>query len=93
MAEADRERGRHRGSPAPASPRDPRGNTPRTSPPRSAGQQFGAFRRGTKPGGNPGGNPGDTLGGGPGHPEGRAGDPDGRAEGPDGGTVPPTTAP
>lgn len=85
MAEADRERGRHRGSPAPASPGDPRGTTPRTSPPRSAGQQFGAFGRGTKPAGNPGGNPGI--------PEGRAGDPDGRAEGPDGGTVPPTTAP
>ncbi|MFD4234048.1 ATP-binding protein [Streptomyces sp. NPDC058542] len=81
MAEADRERGRHRGSPAPASPGDPRGTTPRTSPPRSAGQQFGAFGRGTKPAGNPG------------IPEGRAGDPDGRAEGPDGGTVPPTTAP
>ncbi|MEV6472923.1 ATP-binding protein [Streptomyces sp. NPDC051657] len=85
MAEADRERGRHRGSPAPASPGDPRGTTPRTSPPRSAGQQFGAFGRGTKPAGNPGGHPGI--------PEGRAGDPDGRAEGPDGGTVPPTTAP
>ncbi|MGW7093006.1 ATP-binding protein [Streptomyces sp. NPDC054874] len=85
MAEADRERGRHRGSPAPASPGDPRGDTPRTSPPRSAGQQFGAFRRGTKPGGNAGGSPGN--------PEGRAGDPDGRAEGPDSGTVPPTTAP
>ncbi|MFI7289631.1 ATP-binding protein [Streptomyces anulatus] len=85
MAESDRERGRHRGSPAPASPGDPRGNTPRTSPPRSAGQQFGAFRRGTKPAGNPAGNPGN--------PEGRTGDPDGRAAGPDGGTVPPTTAP
>ncbi|MFH9297337.1 ATP-binding protein [Streptomyces sp. NPDC017520] len=85
MAEADRERGRHRGSPAPAAPGDPRGAAPRTSPPRSAGQQFGAFRRGTKPTGSPGGAPG--------HPEGLAGDPDGRAEGPDGGTVPPTTAP
>lgn len=77
MAEADRERGRHRGSPAPTAPGDPRGNTQRTSPPRSAGQQFGAFRRGTKPEGSPG------------NPEGRAGDP----EGPDGGNVPPTTAP
>lgn len=86
MAEADRERGRHRGSPAPAAPGDPRGTTPRTSPPRSAGQQFGAFRRGTKPAGDPAGSPA-------GDPEGRAGDPDGRAEGPDGGTVPPTTAP
>ncbi|MEV6455827.1 ATP-binding protein [Streptomyces anulatus] len=81
MAESDRERGRHRGSPAPASPGDPRGNTPRTSPPRSAGQQFGAFRRGTKPGA------------GAGHPEGSTGEPEGRAEGPDGGSVPPTTAP
>ncbi|MEU5284064.1 ATP-binding protein [Streptomyces sp. NPDC020755] len=92
MAEADRERGRHRGSPAPASPGDPRGNAPRTSPPPSAGQQFGAFRRGTKPGGNPGGSTGAGTGG---RPEGRAaGDPDGRAEGPpDAGTVPPTTAP
>ncbi|MDQ0698138.1 signal transduction histidine kinase [Streptomyces sp. W4I9-2] len=81
MAESDRERGRHRGSPAPVSPGDPRGNTPRTSPPRSAGQQFGAFRRGTKPAG-----PAD-------HPEAGAGEPDGRAEGPDGGAVPPNTAP
>ncbi|MFC8623003.1 ATP-binding protein [Streptomyces anulatus] len=77
MAESDRERGRHRGSPAPASPGDPRGNTPRTSPPRSAGQQFGAFRRGTKPPGTAG------------HPGVGAGEP----EGPDGGSVPPTTAP
>lgn len=81
MAESDRERGRHRGSPAPVSPGDPRGNTPRTSPPRSAGQQFGAFQRGTKPGA------------GAGHPEGSTGEPQGRAEGPDGGSVPPTTAP
>ncbi|MFH8692343.1 ATP-binding protein [Streptomyces anulatus] len=65
MAESDRERGRHRGSPAPASPGDPRGNTPRTSPPRSAGQQFGAFRRGTKPESSTG------------EPEGRAEGPDG----------------
>ncbi|MFH9687059.1 ATP-binding protein [Streptomyces sp. NPDC017413] len=93
MAEADRERGRHRGSPAPAAPGDPRGNAPRTSPPRSAGQQFGAFRRGTKPASKPGGSPEGSPGGAPGHPEGRVGDPDGRAEGPDGGTVPPTTAP
>ncbi|MEV6436674.1 ATP-binding protein [Streptomyces anulatus] len=85
MAESDRERGRHRGSPAPAAPGDPRGTTQRTSPPRSAAQQFGAFRRGTKPGADPGGKVG--------HPDGRAGDPDGRAEGPDGGAVPPTTAP
>ncbi|MFJ1781596.1 ATP-binding protein [Streptomyces anulatus] len=85
MAESDRERGRHRGSPAPAAPEDPRGTTQRTSPPRSAAQQFGAFRRGTKPGADPGGKVG--------HPDGRAGDPDGRAEGPDGGAVPPTTAP
>ncbi|MFJ8249716.1 ATP-binding protein [Streptomyces sp. NPDC094466] len=85
MAEADRERGRHRGSPAPAAPGDPRGTAPRTSPPRSAGQQFGAFGRGTKAGGNPGSTPGN--------PEGRAGDLDGRAGGTDGGTVPPTTAP
>ncbi|MER6017597.1 ATP-binding protein [Streptomyces anulatus] len=81
MAESDRERGRHRGSPAPASPGDPRGNTPRTSPPRSAGQQFGAFRRGTKPTGTAG------------DPEAGAGEPEGRSEGPDGGSVPPTTAP
>ncbi|MEV5259923.1 ATP-binding protein [Streptomyces anulatus] len=85
MAESDRERGRHRGSPAPAAPEDPRGTTQRTSPPRSAAQQFGAFRRGTKPGTDPEGKVG--------HPDGRAGDPDGRAEGPDGGAVPPTTAP
>ncbi|MGQ4714268.1 ATP-binding protein [Streptomyces anulatus] len=81
MAESDRERGRHRGSPAPASPGDPRGTTPPTSPPRSAGQQFGAFRRGTKPGAEAG------------RPEGGTGGPEGRAEGPDGGSVPPTTAP
>lgn len=81
MAESDRERGRHRGSPAPASPGDPRGDTPRTSPPRSAGQQFGAFRRGTKPTGTAG------------DPEAGAGEPEGRSEGPDGGSVPPTTAP
>ncbi|MER7553199.1 ATP-binding protein [Streptomyces anulatus] len=81
MAESDRERGRHRGSPAPTSPGDPRGNTPRTSPPRSAGQQFGAFRRGTKPGAEAG------------RPEGGTGEPEGRTEGPDGGSVPPTTAP
>lgn len=81
MAESDRERGRHRGSPAPAAPGDPRGNTPRTSPPRSAGQQFGAFRRGTKPTGTTG------------HPEVGAGEPEGRSQGPEGGTVPPTTAP
>ncbi|MFJ9187621.1 ATP-binding protein [Streptomyces anulatus] len=81
MAESDRERGRHRGSPAPASPGDPRGDTPRTSPPRSAGQQFGAFRRGTKPTGTAGA------------PEAGAGEPEGRSEGPDGGSVPPTTAP
>ncbi|MFF8505000.1 ATP-binding protein [Streptomyces anulatus] len=91
MAESDRERGRHRGSPAPASPGDPRGNTPRTSPPRSAGQQFGAFRRGTQPGANPGGtqrgaNPGGTEpGANPGGtnpaatPGGQVGHPDGRA--------------
>ncbi|MBV7246628.1 ATP-binding protein [Streptomyces sp. MW-W600-10] len=53
MAEADRERGRHRG--APASPAVPRGDTPRTSPPRSAGDQFGAFHRGRKSPGAPGG--------------------------------------
>ncbi|MFD5345853.1 ATP-binding protein [Streptomyces anulatus] len=68
-------------TPAPASPGDPRGNTPRTSPPRSAGQQFGAFRRGTKPTGTAG------------DPEAGAGEPEGRSEGPDGGSVPPTTAP
>ncbi|WP_228925706.1 ATP-binding protein [Streptomyces sp. DH7] len=88
MAESDRERGRHRGSPAPASLGDPRGNTPRTSPPRSAGQQFGAFRRGTKPTGTAG-NP--EVGAG--EPEATSEGPDGRAEGPEGGTVPPTTAP
>ncbi|MFE6982614.1 sensor histidine kinase [Streptomyces griseus] len=53
MAEADRERGRHRG--APASPAVPRGDTPRTSPPRSAGDQFGAFHRGRKSPGASGG--------------------------------------
>ncbi|MEU2192566.1 ATP-binding protein [Streptomyces fimicarius] len=55
MAEADRERGRHRGAPAPSSPAVPRGDTPRTSPPRSAGDQFGAFHRGRKSPGAPGG--------------------------------------
>ncbi|MCI4045556.1 ATP-binding protein [Streptomyces sp. TRM75563] len=61
MAEADRERGRHRGAPAPASPAMPRGDTPRTSPPRSAGDQFGAFHRGRKPQGAPGGPDGPTA--------------------------------
>ncbi|MBM7057793.1 hypothetical protein JS521_29095 [Streptomyces sp. RHZ10] len=50
MGEA--ERGRHRGSPAAASPANPRGDTPRATPPRSAGQQFGAFQRGRRPQGN-----------------------------------------
>lgn len=61
MAEADRERGRHRGAPAPSSPAMPRGDTPRTSPPRSAGDQFGAFHRGRKPQGAPGGPDGPTA--------------------------------
>ncbi|MGW6721364.1 ATP-binding protein [Streptomyces sp. NPDC054995] len=50
MGEA--ERGRHRGSPAAASPANPRGDTPRATPPRTAGQQFGAFHRGRRPQGN-----------------------------------------
>ncbi|MFE7136913.1 sensor histidine kinase [Streptomyces sp. NPDC057644] len=55
MGEA--ERGRHRGSPAAASPANPRGDTPRATPPRSAGQQFGAFQRGRRPQGNASGEP------------------------------------
>ncbi|MFE9700480.1 ATP-binding protein [Streptomyces sp. NPDC006270] len=62
MAEADRERGRHRGSPAPTTPADSPAAPPRTSPPRSAGQQFGAFRLGTKPEGAAGKQKG-TAGG------------------------------
>ncbi|NEB36528.1 hypothetical protein G3I54_06150 [Streptomyces sp. SID14515] len=61
MAEAERERGRHRGSPAPATPAVPRGDTPRTSPPRSAGQAFGAFHRGRSSQGKPGGPDGPTA--------------------------------
>ncbi|PVC93423.1 ATP-binding protein [Streptomyces sp. CS014] len=49
MGEAERERGRHRGAPAPTSAADPRGDTPRAAPPRTAGQQFGAFQRGRRP--------------------------------------------
>ncbi|MFB8139959.1 ATP-binding protein [Streptomyces parvus] len=49
MGEAERERGRHRGSPAPTSAAGPRGDTPRATPPRTAGQQFGAFQRGRRP--------------------------------------------
>ncbi|ALU94282.1 histidine kinase [Streptomyces globisporus C-1027] len=49
MGEAERERGRHRGAPAPASAANPRGDTPRATPPRTAGQQFGAFQRGRRP--------------------------------------------
>ncbi|WP_432005409.1 ATP-binding protein [Streptomyces parvus] len=49
MGEAERERGRHRGAPAPTSAADPRGDTPRATPPRTAGQQFGAFQRGRRP--------------------------------------------
>lgn len=52
MGEAERERGRHRGAPAPTSAADPRGDTPRATPPRTAGQQFGAFQRGRRPQGN-----------------------------------------
>ncbi|MGW3581582.1 ATP-binding protein [Streptomyces rubiginosohelvolus] len=52
MGEAERERGRHRGAPAPASAANPRGDTPRATPPRTAGQQFGAFQRGRRPQGN-----------------------------------------
>ncbi|MFE6700170.1 sensor histidine kinase [Streptomyces sp. NPDC057718] len=55
MGEA--ERGRHRGSPAAASPANPRGDTPRATPPRSAGQQFGAFQRGRRPQGSASGEP------------------------------------
>ncbi|MFJ6516065.1 ATP-binding protein [Streptomyces sp. NPDC091406] len=55
MGEA--ERGRHRGSPAAASPANPRGDTPRATPPRSAGQQFGAFQRGRRPQDNASGEP------------------------------------
>ncbi|XCM31793.1 ATP-binding protein [Streptomyces parvus] len=49
MGEAERERGRHRGAPAPTSSACPRGDTPRATPPRTAGQQFGAFQRGRRP--------------------------------------------
>ncbi|WP_032767247.1 ATP-binding protein [Streptomyces sp. CNS654] len=49
MGEAERERGRHRGAPAPTSSAGPRGDTPRATPPRTAGQQFGAFQRGRRP--------------------------------------------
>ncbi|TYR47677.1 hypothetical protein FY004_35195 [Streptomyces parvus] len=52
MGEAERERGRHRGAPASTSAADPRGDTPRAAPPRTAGQQFGAFQRGRRPQGN-----------------------------------------
>ncbi|NUV71494.1 sensor histidine kinase [Streptomyces sp. CAI-121] len=52
MGEAERERGRHRGAPAPTSAAGPRGDTPRATPPRTAGQQFGAFQRGRRPQGN-----------------------------------------
>ncbi|MFE6912466.1 ATP-binding protein [Streptomyces rubiginosohelvolus] len=52
MGEAERERGRHRGAPAPAPAANPRGDTPRATPPRTAGQQFGAFQRGRRPQGN-----------------------------------------
>ncbi|MGW4624750.1 ATP-binding protein [Streptomyces rubiginosohelvolus] len=52
MGEAERERGRHRGAPAPASAANPRGDTPRATPPRTAGQQFGAFQRGRRPQGD-----------------------------------------
>ncbi|MFC9179848.1 ATP-binding protein [Streptomyces globisporus] len=52
MGEAERERGRHRGAPAPTSAANPRGDTPRATPPRTAGQQFGAFHRGRRPQGN-----------------------------------------
>ncbi|SCF95671.1 hypothetical protein GA0115255_112827, partial [Streptomyces sp. Ncost-T6T-2b] len=48
----ERERGRHRGAPAPTSAAGPRGDTPRATPPRTAGQQFGAFQRGRRPQGN-----------------------------------------
>ncbi|MFE8915693.1 ATP-binding protein [Streptomyces globisporus] len=54
MGEAERERGRHRGAPAPTSAANPRGDTPRATPPRTAGQQFGAFHRGRRPLGNAG---------------------------------------
>ncbi|MBK3619326.1 hypothetical protein JHN50_32605 [Streptomyces sp. MBT98] len=50
MGEA--ERGRHRGAPAPTAAANPRGDTPRATPPRTAGQQFGAFHRGRRPQGN-----------------------------------------
>ncbi|MFJ5867673.1 ATP-binding protein [Streptomyces parvus] len=52
MGEAERERGRHRGAPAPTSAAGPRGDTPRATPPRTAGQQFGAFQRGRRPQGD-----------------------------------------
>ncbi|SBU99613.1 Signal transduction histidine kinase [Streptomyces sp. Ncost-T6T-1] len=52
MGEGERERGRHRGAPAPTSAAGPRGDTPRATPPRTAGQQFGAFQRGRRPQGN-----------------------------------------
>ncbi|WP_079134368.1 ATP-binding protein [Streptomyces sp. EN23] len=52
MGEAERERGRHRGAPAPTSSANPRGDTPRATPPRTAGQQFGAFQRGRRPQGH-----------------------------------------
>ncbi|EFE75147.1 predicted protein [Streptomyces filamentosus NRRL 15998] len=52
MGESERERGRPRGASAPTSAADPRGDTPRATPPRTAGQQFGAFQRGRRPQGN-----------------------------------------
>ncbi|MFJ9625613.1 ATP-binding protein [Streptomyces sp. NPDC101181] len=57
-AERERERGRHR---APASPPPTGGGTPRTTPPRSAAQQFGAFRRGIEPQVDPSGPPGPAA--------------------------------
>ncbi|MDQ0984944.1 ATP-binding protein [Streptomyces sp. V2I9] len=100
MGEAERERGRHRGAPAPTTPADLRGDTPRATPPRSAGEQFGAFHRARRPG-SAGGEPENRVtrpGGGTtrpsGEPEGDGG-PDARPlSRPDAGTVtPPPSAP
>ncbi|MFI1186884.1 ATP-binding protein [Streptomyces californicus] len=90
MGEAERERGRHRGAPASTGPADPRGDTPRATPPRSAGEQFGAFHRGRRPANPPAGNTGNT-----GNTGARtAGEPGSGAPGDPGpGTVPPSSAP
>lgn len=100
MSEA--ERGRHRGSPEPTASAGPRGDTPRAVPPRSAGQQFGAFHRGRQPGPRAAEEPGARTAGTAGTAgytgnagnAGNAGDTTaGGADGPEAGTVPPPSAP